>query len=521
MGWFSKTGDRWERKPDDIAVRIESSDVKSKWGNKPFVVFDGTVALVFSKGRLLGQLASGQHDIDGRFRSWLAGDAPTTLIIVDEGDIPLDVDVSALYSQESIALDIAIRLTLSLAPPETFYLNVMKGRKRYVQEDLRSHLRPELFDALLSFTSTHPIEDLYHNPALRQQAVEVLSERIGPSLDRLGFGLVALNVVSVTSDQFDGHREKQADVDLEARDADVRAARLEVLQRVREDLAEGLKQKAVTMSELRDSMHQATHELGLKDRLREDELARLDARLDQDARDFEQERTQSRDLSGVEHELAVDASKRSHEREQGELDLDAFLAERVKSAGTDEEVRDLERSGDEKDLELAKKIREEALEARRQKKMQDVEIERERIEALSKADTATKIALGLGHEETLLELERLEKQKELTPDQLLVIAAEHSDAAAAALAERFKSEGKLNEEVLDQVRRQLEQERQAGREHAQQLERILNQSLEQMGRVATSRAEAQGSGDQTIITPGMGGATIINPKKAAEDEVEK
>jgi len=85
MGWFSKTSDRWERKPDDIAVRIESSDVKSKWGNKPFVVFDGTVALVFSKGRLLGQLASGQHDIDGRFRSWLAGDAPTTLIIVDEG----------------------------------------------------------------------------------------------------------------------------------------------------------------------------------------------------------------------------------------------------------------------------------------------------------------------------------------------------------------------------------------------------------------------------------------------------
>ena len=38
------------------AIRIESSDVKSQWGNKPFVVYDGTVALVFSRGRQLGEL---------------------------------------------------------------------------------------------------------------------------------------------------------------------------------------------------------------------------------------------------------------------------------------------------------------------------------------------------------------------------------------------------------------------------------------------------------------------------------
>lgn len=518
MGWLSRKSDRWERKPGDIAIRIESSDVKSQWGNKPFVVFDGTVALVFSQGRKLGQLASGKHDIDGRFRSWLAGDDPTTLIIVDDGDISLDVSVPGLHSQENISLDMRLRLTLCLDPPETFYLNVMKGRKRYGEDDLRSHLRPELFDALLAFTSTHLIEDLYHNPVLRQQAADQLRQRVGESLGRLGFRLVALNVVRVSSDQFDAHRAGQAGVILESKDADVEAARLEVLRRVRDDLAESIKHKAITKSELLDAIQQATHELGLKDRLREDELDRLSAKLEQDAEDYEQQRTQARELTGVEHELEVDATKRTHDREQSGLDLDTFLNQRIKTAATDEELRDLERSGDEKDWDLASKMRADALSARKRMKQDDVEILAEKGATVSKMDTETKIALGLGDQEALLELVRMGQERQLSPDQLLIKAAEGSEAVAAALAERFKSEGKLNDEVIDQLRRQIDQERLTNREHAAQLERVLKQSLEQMGKVATAKAESQGPGDQTIVTHGMGGATVINPNKPDNDK---
>ncbi|TVQ56375.1 MAG: SPFH domain-containing protein [Phycisphaerales bacterium] len=520
MGWFSRKSDRWERQPGDIATRIESQNVKRDFINRPFVVYDGTVALVFTEGRLVGHLASGKHDIDGPFRKWLAGDTPTTLVIVDDGDITVDFDITGLYSRENIQADAAVRVVFSLDRPEEFYRNVMKDRKQYAEEDLRTLLRSELFDALLAFTSTHPIDDLYGNPALRSQAEQQLRDRVGASLSRVGFSLVAVNVLRITSDQFDAHRGKQADVHMEGRDTDVEAARLEVMKKARENLADAVRHRAVTKTELQDAINQAVHELGLKDRLREDELAQLNARLEQDALDYEQQRTQSREMGAVEHELDVDSTKRDHERDQSGLDVDTFLAQQIKQAEAGEQLRDFERSGDEKDWELARKMRDDALEARKRKKMTDVEIERERIESLSKADTSTKIALGLGDAETLLELERLEKQENMSPEQLLVLAAEKSEAAAAALAERFKAEGKMNDDLMEQLKRQLDMERQTNREHAGQLERVLNQALDKMGDVASARAKAGGPGDQTIVTGGMGGPTVVNPnqpKKPKDD----
>jgi SPFH domain / Band 7 family len=515
MGWFSKKTDHWERKPGDVAVRIDSSDVKRNWINKPFTVWDGTVALVFAKGELLGKLVAGKHDIDGPFRKWIAGDQQTTLLIVDDGDLSLDARVSGLYSRENVQLDASLRLTMSLSVPEAFYLNVMKDRRRYVEDDLRSQLQPEFYDALLAFTSTHPIDDLYHNAELRQQIADQLRERVGQSIARLGFSLVALNLVNITSDQFDPRREAMADVHLEGRDAAVEAARLEVLKSIRENLADSEKHKTLTEHDLIDAMRQATHELGLKDRLRADEYQRLEARLAQDALDYYQEREQSREMGQVEHGLEIEATEREHGRTQSDRDVDTFLGQRIRGAEAEAQVDDLERSGRAKDWDLARKIRDDTLDARRKKKMTDVEVERERVKSLSQADTATKIALGLGDAQALLELERMGRQKEMTPDQLLVLAAAESEAVAAALTERFKSEGKLNDEVMEQLRRQMEQERLTNRDHASQLERVMNQALQQMGQVATARSDAYAPGGQTIITPGQSQKPIvINPQQA-------
>lgn len=517
MGWFSKKPaptEQWRRQPGEIAVRIEADDVKRECTNRPFVVYDGTVALIFRQGRLLGRLAAGKHDIDGPVRKWFVGDDPTVLVLTDDGDITLDAPVTGLYSQENIDLGVDLRLTLTISPPETFWLNVMKDRRRYTVDELQEHLRPEFHEALLAFTSTRPIHDLYHNADLRRQMEGVLRERAGQSLGRLGLSLVSLNVARVTSDRYDDVREQRADVQIENREALVEATRLKVLQKVRENIAGDKHHEWITHAELLDAMHQATHELGLKDTLRRDELSRLNARLEHDAAEYEQERSQVGETDRVGHELELDATKRSHGREQEAMDVDAFLATRLKEASSGQEVRDLERGGEEKDWELASKMRDDALAARRRMKMDDVELERERIESISKTDTATKIALGLGDKETLLELERLERQQGMSPEQLLVLAAEKSEAAAGALAERFRAEGKINAEMMEQVRQQIDRERQSNRESADRLERVMRESLQQMGKVATAKADSQGAGDQTIITSGgLGAPTVINPNK--------
>lgn len=522
MGWFNKKPkptDQWRRQESEIAVRVEGSDVKRDCVNRPFVVYDGTVALIFQQGRLLGKLSSGRHDIDGKLRRWFVGDHPTVLVLTDDGDITLDVPVTGLYSQENIGVEASLRMTLTVSPPETFYLNVMKDRRKYTVDDLREHLRPEVHDALLAFTSTHPVHDLYSNPSLRQQAQSILQERIGSSLGRLGFSLVSLNVATFSSERYDDVRGQRADVQIENREALIESHRLQILQKVRENLAGDKRHETLTKAELIEAMHQASHELGLKDRLREDELARLSARLGQDAADFEQERTQQREGDRVEHELEMDADKRAHGREQGTLDVESFLDRQIKAGQAQEELRDLERTGDEKDLDLAIKAREAALDARLRKKADDVEILRARSDVLAGADTATKIALGVGDAEKLLELERLEKQQQMSPEQLLVLAAEKSEAAAMALAERFKAEGKMSDEMMEQLRQQIDRERQSNRESADRLERVLRESLAQMGRVATAKADSDGPGSQTIITGGsMGGPTVVNPKPHKPEE---
>lgn len=521
MGWFSRksvSAKQWRREPGDIASRVEAADVKRDCVNHPFVVYDGTIALLIQQGRLLGELAAGKHDLDGPLRKWLIGDDPTVLILTDAGDIVVDASVTGLYSVENIGLDVDLRLTLTMASPETFWLNVMKDRRRYTISDFVEHQRPEFHEVLLAFTSTRPIEDLYHNPALRAQMEQALRERAGARLDRLGLALASLNVARVSSQQYDPLREQGAGALLEDRKATIETTRLKVLQRVRENLATDRQHESITESELRDAVQQATHELGIKESLRDDELASLNARLEQDAADYGQQRLQSREADQVKHDLGLDAAKKEHKRQQESLDIDTFLATRLKQTKADEDVRDLERQGEEKDWKLAREMRDEALAARKRMKIDDVDVEAARIESLAKADTATKVALGLGDQETLLELERLEKQQSMSPEQLIVLAAEKSEAAAMALAERFKSEGRVNDEMMDLLRQQVDRERLSNRESADRLERILRESLQQMGKVASAKAESQGPGDQTIVTGGMGGGTVINPKPDSDGD---
>jgi hypothetical protein len=199
-------------------------------------------------------------------------------------------------------------------------------------------------------------------------------------------------------------------------------------------------------------------------------------------------------------------------------DLESFLDAKIKASAVGEQARDLDRGGDEKDWELAKKIRNDTLDARAKKKMQDVDLERERMRTFAEADTATKIAMGVGDSEALLELERLEKQQGMSAEQLLAKAAEASPAVAAALAERWKAEGRSSDEITELLRRQLDEERQRNDKHSAQLERVLKASLDANSQVNTAKAKSQGPGGQTIITGNPGSPTIINPNQSGSSE---
>ena len=94
-------------------------------------------------------------------------------------------------------------------------------------------------------------------------------------------------------------------------------------------------------------------------------------------------------------------------------------------------------------------MRDDALAAKKRKELDEVDVTRERIAAVSGTDTATKIALGLGDKEALLELERLDRTKSMTPEQLLVLAAEKSPAADAGHNDLWREHGEALEAAID------------------------------------------------------------------------
>lgn len=336
-------------------------------------------------------------------------------------------------------------------------------------------------------------------------------------LKRLGFVVVGADLLRVAAPGYDRHRAQRAKVNLESRgveveaeQAGVEAARLEVLREVRGHRAADQRDAALTESELKDAVRQAIHELGLKDRLRGDEMARLEQRLAHDLADFEQQRTQQREEAAEVHARGLDADRRGHEREQTGLDLAAFIDRRIREAEGAARVADSDRGTTEKNWDLARRMRDDAIAARRRKHMDDVDVERARAETLARADTATKIALGVGDTQALLELERMDREGRMSPEQLLIVAAERSPEVAAALAERFRAEGRMNEELMDHLKRQIESDRQRDREYAARLERMNDRALDHMGRVVSARAAADGPGDQTIVTGGgLGGPPVI------------
>lgn len=523
MSWFTRSKpDRWEREPGEIARRIESEDVRRRWLNRPFSVFPGTEALVFARsGRFVGRLSGDKINLDGPLAQWFDPASPTTLIIVDAGDLVLEnIPVPGLYAAEGVAVDAELKITLRITGPEAFYANVMKDRDIYLTRDLLALLRPELYDALLAVVAQLTIDDLFSNPGLRSGVEIGFGGHLGDMLKRQGLALVAVNDVRFRADRMDRIRAGEGEAYLGRREvaneeaqAKVAGLRVELQQRIRETMAQDARHRALTEHELQDAIAQAIHEANLKQTLRADELQQLQATLRHDMADLMQSRTAQREADALNHTLNQDATQRGHDRTQSGLDLTAELTAEQRKAEAAALKRAIERAEDAAELDLANQARNKILEARAEKLRQDAEHERERAQTFNNVDTATKIALGAGNVDALLELERTAAEKGMSFEQILASAVRENPAAADVLARHLQataSEQHLREQ-LERERSHAERAESTNRENAARHERILMHSLSQMSQVATARADAQGPGNQTIITGSGGGGGGVGP----------
>lgn len=513
----------WKRRDGEIAVRIDAADVKRVLLSRPIVVDEGTVALTFSDGKM--QMCEGGRSINLATSLGRLFDPakPNAVVLVGNDEFGVTASIGDLFSADRIELSTSIGLRFAIADIEVFFQNTMKGREKYTVDDLVADLSSVLREALQVVMAREPIDTLFSMPLLRDAVEPVVRDRAANILDTLGIELVAIESLTLHSPQYEAIRSTSGNVAVDQYDFDLTAKRLDVVRRLREINARDGIHEARSQADLKDMVRQAVHELELKDIMRFDELAKLEATLAHDMEDFQQQR-----------QLDRKAVKSDFEREEERQSLDSFLGRQIKTAEAAAIQRSIERDEKRRDLELTKETADWNLS--RYEKLQNIRLNEKRTEAQLRRDDLehearifdsvspeTQLRMGPDGARLLADYMRLQQEKAMTPAQILARSVSENPAAADALAEMYRSQGVLNQEMLADVRRELERTRQDSRESLAFLSKQQDLALTKMGKVATARARARGPGEQATGSDGKGMTADIqsqNPTPPLSPDVE-
>jgi len=514
------TADRWARQPEDFAARIDVDDVRG-WLIKPLVVEHGTRALLFQRGRFVGELPPGRYDMDGllqRVTNFLISSG-ASIVIMDAGDVGLWLENGGLWTADEMEVGTTMQLIVRVQDADALFQNLIKGRGRLLIDDVETALADEMQMVLAGIVRRFAADQLFPALDARYEIETLLREHLRTTLSRLGLELVQLRFIDFVGEAYEELRQQRAALKVDAAKVDLRAQRNLLNQRLRELLTQDRMGAFKSEKDLEDFVRQTEHELGLKGVIRDDELQRLKERFQ-----FE------RDREGVLRRLEIQSIENDELREQAWKQLVADERQRderhrrqlerdLESARTSEEKAKIEARIDQIEHEQAMREAHDGLELlQKSKDIEQAERDREsqrklkEMEAFGKADAQALLAILDGPAaERVLKLEKFRAQKDLAPEQLLAIAAEVSPEAARALAAKYTAEGHLSAELIRRLEQQLAEQRELAASYADRLERVMQTALQQMGQVATARAQS-GEAQQTVVVPGgLGPPVVVNP----------
>ena len=460
VGLFGTTGRRWERRTGEVAVRVELSDIQG-WRSKPITVDAGTKAILLGDGRIADTVGAGTYDL-AEYKSF----DRMAAIIVDSGDMPISFSVPGLFSKDGIETVVHCELVMQITDPALFYTEFMKGASTITRQDIADAYTPEMMNALREIVGAAPFDQLQTD----REAKDAYELTVGSHM-RMSFSRIGLEVAQVRSLEFIQPemlevRRQQSQNRIDAVSAEV----LEERVRVRERLMKAENLERIAAMQSKADLDRVREEIDTKRAIDEVEWQKMLAI----ARENEQDRQLARKHvvamleEGRGHELVMLRLKQEKESQTLKLELEA----RQREFDRDQAVKDAETEAKKGEIGLDL-----------MDKMKRRQLEREREErAISREDEIARKMADVEAQKALIGL-----KKDLTPEQLLALASETSPEAARALAERFKAEN--YERII--------QEQKA---NADRIERIATSAMEDMGKVASSRAQPE-SGGSTKACP--------------------
>jgi SPFH domain / Band 7 family/Double zinc ribbon len=488
-------GMRWQRLADDYATRVDVEDLQGIF-KKGVIVEQGTKALLFINGALAETLQPGMYDLGGissKIRNFDLHRTGTA-ILIDSGDVELNMNLAGIYTNDPLNIDVTCKVIVQIDNPTFFFNNVMKGRRSYLLSELRSSLYDEMHNALSEAIGKKSVRDLNSDLSLKRQFEVGVENHLRTTFQRNGFNFIQLRTVDYCFKKFDEikgiFQEAFLQVSEDEAQLQKRKRLFEVYDQTQlQDIIEQTKEvqyreqrnkvwadmralvNSDKMNEVKsaDDLESYLHEINKGKYLREDEVQELLNTFKQSGlkREFlldkiklEQQLDYERiDLVGREENKLAEFEAKA-KRERRELDerirsqKDIKSAEReikVEDAKAEGSVKDIEREADQKDLDMGLASLERIKKMKSQQKREEMEIETERLERLSKVGIEALIsASGDKQAAMLADLKKTETLKGMSEEQILAMGASNSPALAKAFEEKFKGLSAAKQEELYQ-----------------------------------------------------------------------
>jgi len=543
----------WQRRPNDLAHRFEVADLNSYFlgATKKITVMQGTKAIFLQGGKYMGDLPPGTYTAGGlvEFLKTLNLFEKTIIILVDDGDIPVDFSIGELRTRENFDAGVKGRMVVKVDKPILLFDNLMKSRPHLEVVDLLGNVRNEMLNVLQSKLKGYSFEDLYGNLDLRKELQQDFEYNLKTTLERWGFQLVHLPYFDYDESYWQDIIKQRGEIGHEL---------TEKREKMRRDAEIGFlpfEQQVATkvkVTEIERANVSVDTEREKLERKRFDEITTsLRARLTDDKMN---EFKNSEDLE--KYLNSIDTNKVIRQNDMIDLKIlfennradkstaRDLMIERILQShklAMEEEARiaavkgrrfedeyDLEQRNniiDQDDYEVRKGIQQlrdlkaakredaagyQSLELEKEQKSQ--EIEANRFKARSAATDEAQISMAEGKAgEQLTELAKMKQAKALTEEQLMGLSAKDSAAVAAALKEKYGSDQvkAMYEQRMKDQEAYVQRMQQMEERSMDRMERVHQKSLEEMGQTASTRATSGSSGGTTVVAGGGFGAPVV------------
>lgn len=517
----------WNILPGHIALKIDEADIAHYNNVQGFVVQDGLKAVFFADGVLAGELGAGKYpfkdlgvtEVQGvksfflriaaffseKARAALQSATTLSIILMREGEFPLifvekDIPTKALRS------DVALHVTAKISNIIQFYKNQLLDQKFVSVEKLSSSLETAVRTLLEEKLSTVEAEEIPSNTKLREELLSQLKTSVSDIYPYIS--LERIIRLTATNTELDELRRMREELYISEKELVELSKRNDFLNRLNDEKNQQLLHDAQTQADFTAAMNKideqneltadekakfadmlywqrklreaqnadegnaALNKLEQNGLLREEEISTLKADIEQRKNLKNLTDGQALAMLTLQNNIALDQQKLQWEIETGNRRVqNALDRERMQAAYDDERRRaeiQLDREEQESQLELLKQaqaIRQEREDAEHKRKMEE--------EAAARSHEITLTQMEQKHQE---EMRRMFQN--MSAEQIMAANPDITPEAAAALAEKFKSENTaeqiaLMKEHKDEITRLM------GDQQKQQAE-TMNQMMKMM-----------------------------------------